>query len=630
MGAHRYPGLVAGTMLATAALFTTLLVGVAPPSSAQEQVTVPTTPGETVTVTWEGTVLPGANPSSECGQPTDVGSDTHEVELVVPDGAYGQVTVLATATVSYDGPNDLIVTIILPDGSRVSGDSGFVDADESTSVSNPEAGAYQVVACMFAGATPQDYTGTLTLEAGELPAPAPEACAPPGKPLEFAEPSYVDMNRAGGEPSVQTHPDGTLLYAAHAGTTHFFAPEVADEDSTAFAENYRGQVYAWVSDDGGENWQFVDRTLPPDGVAGSGFSDPDFAIDAAGNVYLSEINLVNVAASKSTDSGHSYQLQNLFAQTLTDRQWTTAGPENVLFIVGNASAGGTFPTDPVGNNGHTIYRSTDGGQTFSEGVADPGGLGDIKFDDGSGALYEAHLSGGALRMAAFRDALASDVSTALTPELNTIAEGVDMLSHWPAIDVDAEGNVYITWDEGGDGARAAGIWYSYSADGGRTWATPVRVDEDDRTDIWPWIAVGDPGRVAVSWFGNDTELPGHDAEQAGPDDPWNVYAAQTLTGLGCRESESAGFRVTQATPEPFHVGTVCQGGTICQAQLVDRRLGDYFTIDVDIDGAMVSAYSDTRQGGAVALPAFLEQTGGPSFHRGRPIGVPPNGPPGDR
>jgi hypothetical protein len=141
------------------------------------------------------------------------------------------------------------------------------------------------------------------------------------------------------------------------------------------------------------------------------------------------------------------------------------------------------------------------------------------------------------------------------------------------------------------------------------------VDPDDRTDIWPWIAVGDPGRVAIAWFGNDNQLPEHDAQQAGADDAWHVYVAQTLTGLGCKKSDLAGFSVARATPEPFHVGTVCQGGTICQAQLIDRRLGDYFTIDIDTTGAVVAAYSDTRQGGSVALPAFFRQTGGASFLR---------------
>jgi hypothetical protein len=54
--------------------------------------------------------------------------------------------------------------------------------------------------------------------------------------------------------------------------------------------------------------------------------------------------------------------------------------------------------------------------------------------------------------------------------------------------------------------------------------------------------------------------------------------------------------------------------------LIDRRLGDYFTIDIDTTGAVVAAYSDTRQGGAVSLPAFLRQTGGSSFTKGAPIG----------
>jgi len=598
-----------------------VLTASVPVASAQHQVAVPTAPGESVTVSWDGTVLPGANTSSECGQITDLGADSHVVSLSVADGLYDTVSVTATATITYTGANDLIVTIVAADGRTASGDSGFIDTDESASLSNPPAGDLTIIACMFAGATPQPYTGTLTLTAAAGPPPATATCNAPGKPLQFSTPSYVDMHRAGGEPSVQSLADGTLLYAAHAGTTHFYTPDGADEDSAAFGENYKGQVHAWVSDDGGGSWQFVDRTLPPDGIAGSGFSDPDFAVDAAGNVYLSEINLVNVAMSKSTDNGHSYELQNFFAMTITDRQWSTAGPEDTLFLVGNADEGGTFPTDPVGNSGHIILRSTDGGRTFSEAVQDDGGLGDLKFDDGSATAYEPHFAGGALQVAAFRNALDPDVQTALTAEINDVATGVDLASHWPAIDVDAEGNVYIVWDEAGNGDRPAGVWYSHSTDGARTWAAPTRVDPDDRTDMWPWIAVGAPGRVAIAWFGNDNQLPEHDPEQAGDDDPWNVYVAQTLTGLGCDTSTSAGFRTTKATPEPFHTGTVCTGGTICQAELIDRRLGDYFVIDIDTTGALVAAYSDTRQGGAVALPAFLKQTAGPSFNRGRPIGV---------
>jgi len=89
-------------------------------SAAQDQLTVPTTVGQTVTVSWQGTVLPGANASSECGQATDLGADSHAIDIAVPPGTYDQVTVEGTATVSYDGPNDLIVMVVLPDGSAVS------------------------------------------------------------------------------------------------------------------------------------------------------------------------------------------------------------------------------------------------------------------------------------------------------------------------------------------------------------------------------------------------------------------------------------------------------------------------------------------------------------------------------
>jgi hypothetical protein len=598
-------------VLSLAGLVTAALVA---PSQAADQVSVPTTVGQTVTSSWQGTVLPGASPSGSCSDST---GDVHEVDLVVPAGTYDSVLVSSTVNITYDGTSDLKLTLVQPDGTSKTADNGSFDEDETLSLSNPAAGHYKFLTCMFAGPTAQPYSGTFTLTAKAIPPPAPRSCAAPKTPLTFSTPSYVDTARAGGEPSVFALPQGRLLYAAHAGTTHFYTPAAADENSAAFAQNYRGQVYAWYSDDRGNTWKYVDRSLPPDNAAGSGFSDPDFAIDTAGNVYLSEINLVNVAVSKSTDSGSSYRLQNFFGMTLTDRQWKAAGPPNVLFMVGNPSGGGTFPTDPAGHNGHTIYRSTDGGQTFSNGVSDPGGAGDIVFDQRFKTLYEGHLSDGKIQVAAFSNSLAPDSKVALTPQLYTVAEGVDELSHWPALDVDSLGNVYIVWDEGGNGDRPAGVYYSFSKDRGNTWAPPTRVDKPvngtDGTDIWPWIAAGSPGRVAVAWFGNDHALPGQDAEQAGDNDPWNVYVAQTTTGLGCRKSAPAGFRVTKATPEPFHVGTVCMGGTVCQAELVDRRLGDYFTIDVDNNGRLVAAYSDTRQGGSVALPAFFRQSGGPSF-----------------
>jgi len=442
-----------------------------------------------------------------------------------------------------------------------------------------------------------------------VPSDAAAACPSPSKPLTFEKQKYIDTTRAGGEPTVEQHPDGTLMYGSHAGTTHFYTPAAADPTTSAFIENYRGQTYYYFSKDNGKTWTFQDRTLPPNNTPMSGFSDPEYAIDSAGQVYVSEINLLNVAVSKAPGSDKPFTLQNFFAQTVSDRQWMEADKKDVLYLVGNELGGGTFPTDPVGNFGHYLHRSTDGGKTFSAGIEDGDGLGDIQIDRRNGTLYEAYYGGGELSMTAYRKARAGDLTVR---ETNKVASGVSMLSHWPSFDLDSKGDLYMTWDESGQGDRAAGVWYSYSTDDGKTWATPTRVDTNDNTDIWPWLAVGDDGKVAVAWLGANEKLPNHDAETPG-DQEWRVVMAQTLNGKGCTGSSTPGFRVTTATPRPVHTSTICQGGTICQAQRVDRRLGDFFTIEIDTLGHVWAGYSDTAQGGATALPGFVRQKGGIPF-----------------
>ena len=459
---------------------------------------------------------------------------------------------------------------------------------------------------------------------------AAKACPAPAKPLSFDEQTYIDMNRAGGEPTVEQHPDGTLLYGSHAGTTHFYTPGAADPTTTAFVENYTGQTYYYFSKDHGKTWTYQDRTLPPNNSPMSGFSDPEYAIDETGQVFISEINLVNVAVSSAPGSDKPFTLQNFFGQTISDRQWMEADKKDVLYLVGNELGGGTFPNDPVGNVGHYLHRSTDGGKTFSPGIEDGDGLGDIQIDRRNGTLYEAYYGGGVLSMTAYREARKGNLET---KENHTVASGVSMLSHWPSFDIDSSGNLYMTWDESGQGDRDAGVYFSYSTDSGKSWATPTRVDTNGNTDIWPWLAVGDDGKVAVAWLGADQELPNHDAETKG-DQEWRIYIAQTLNGLGCKGADAPGFKVTEATPRAVHKSTICQGGTACQAQLIDRRLGDFFTIEIDNSGHVWAGYSDTAEGGATALPGFVHQRGGTPFiaqpaQGGKGEGDPPAGSDGD-
>lgn len=463
------------------------------------------------------------------------------------------------------------------------------------------------------------------LSAGLLVVPvvgasSPAAAAPKGKAkacatgpaLTFSPPTYVDTTRAGGEPLVQTHPSGRLLYSSHAGTTHFYTPEAAAAGTAAFAQNYQGQTYIWTSDDNGATWQFVSRdgltAGVGSGVPNSGFSDPEFAIDSEGNVYFSEINLANIAVSRSTDKGSNWTLQNLGGAILTDRQWMEADRPGELYFVANAFGGGTgVPPSP--GTGHYIAKSTDGGATFTTNVANPGGLGDLRVDKRNGTVYEAHFAGGNLSVAAFRNARKGDLTK--TDDV-VVAEGVRLISSFAALDLDPKGNVYVTWDDFGSDERDPGIYYAYSTNGGKSFSAAHRVDDGKGTAIWPWIAVGDEGRVAIAWLQADEVLDGNDAQTPG-DHGWRVYGAATTSGRGCAASKAPSFSRAIATPEPIHQGTICQSGTTCQATLTDRRIGDYISVEIDGTGRMYAAYADTRVDGAVSLPGFVRQAGGPAL-----------------
>jgi hypothetical protein len=595
---------------------------------ASHEVAVPANGGQEVEVTWTGLIAPGADDDSDCsGSAT---ADPHTIELTVPAGAYEAVRATMTATITATGPNapatDVIVTVVNPDGQPQSSDAGFIGTPESTTLTNPQAGTYEVLACAFAGATPQPYEGTLAITTEAITADNADLlatgtpCAAPGQGMKF-EMAYVDESRAGGEPIVTRHPDGQLLWGSHAGTTHFYSPEAPSEGTTAFVENYEGQTYYYVSDDK-TSWEFVPRTpvsaaAPVLGIPATGFSDPEFAIDQAGTVYISEINLANVAVSKSVDGGHTYELVNVFAFTQTDRQWMAADREGELYMTGNGFGGGPFPGEPAGNLGHFIAKSIDGGMTWGgASTTNAGGIGDIQIDWDRGYLYELSEAGGTLSMARFPNI--RDETTDFTVELFPIVEGIGLSGVQrlidPTFDMDTEGNLYATWTDNGSGLRPEGIYYAYSTDQGETWSLPVRVDADAKDDVWPWLAVGEKGQVIITWLQSQKEtddiLPG---EAGGDDAEWQVMTAHTGHGLGCGDSENVAFTITQASAEPVHVGTICQGGTLCQAELVDRRLGDYFSIEVAGDGTAHVAVSDTRKGGAVALPLHIRQTGGPTL-----------------
>src|SRR4051794_20008174 len=131
-----------------------------PPS---DSLVVPGTPGQSVQVTWHGTIPPGTNPTSDCNGGTSP-TDDHDTTIQVPIGLYQFVTADFTFAITWTPASpdpqtsDEILTVTDPNGVEI-GTSDGSDTTEQVGGTNLAAGTYKVSACGFANALPQDYTG---------------------------------------------------------------------------------------------------------------------------------------------------------------------------------------------------------------------------------------------------------------------------------------------------------------------------------------------------------------------------------------------------------------------------------------------------------------------------------------
>src|SRR5256886_5436285 len=145
---------------------------------ATDSITVPSTIGQTVTVTWTGTIPPGSNPASSCVTVADTPlSDQHVSTVIVPAGVYSTLAAKFTFKITWTpvvniNSSDEILTVIAPDSSIVGSSDGGI-TNETVAATNLAAGAHQNVACGFANAQPQPCTGPLTHRTVEPAGAAP-------------------------------------------------------------------------------------------------------------------------------------------------------------------------------------------------------------------------------------------------------------------------------------------------------------------------------------------------------------------------------------------------------------------------------------------------------------------------
>ncbi|HVM45004.1 MAG TPA: sialidase family protein, partial [Candidatus Thermoplasmatota archaeon] len=367
-------------------------------------------------------------------------------------------------------------------------------------------------------------------------------------------------------------PAGTILVSAHPGWTHTRYPP-----SPNLLVPASGQSYLWRSTDGGETWTHVGLPMAPMGLGprgvGQGVSDPDFAVDSNGRIYLTDLEALAAASvSWSDDDGQTWIMGNNLASTYgpIDRQWLATHGTDV-YLTGN------YFLD------QRMLKSTDGGLTWlqvgsancngdfvarDDGVLIVGCQTGIDVSENGGARFEK------------RDVPGADSWA------RSMAE--------PA--VDAAGNVYIPY------TNEDGVFVAGTPDLGKTWWEPIQLASSG-TNVWPWVVAGDAGRVAVVWYHTDDDA---GPRAAGGD--WFVDGA-IIVGADTPTPEVHPTRIAG----PIYQGTMCQRGTTCQldtSKSGDRRLGDFFEATADAEGYLHVVYSVALED-SISHPGYSKQIGGP-------------------
>jgi hypothetical protein len=352
------------------------------------------------------------------------------------------------------------------------------------------------------------------------------------------------------------------------------------------------------SNDGGET--FTDLGMVPPFVSSPAQfnnGDPALVADRAGNFYTAHLGSVAtptvrptgfgnaIGIHKSTDGGQTWgpavypTTPGVKVGSTQDKEFlavdTSGGAFNGNVYVSWTSFGGTTP--PGGSPNPPIFfsRSTDGGGTFSvpiqispfahsnqgsEPAVGPNGEVYVAWFRISGPSPGPGLPplGRAIMVAKSTNGGATfGLPVEVTPvvtigfgntSVNARLRGNFRTNSFPRIDVNPlNGEVYIVYNANPAGPDGADIFFTRSTNGGTTWSTPIRVNDDHsgNDQYFPDIAVNAQGVIEVIWY--DQRL-----------DPQNlridVYKARSYNGgasFGPNQRLTQGSAVPAVGFDPF-------------------------------------------------------------------------------
>jgi hypothetical protein len=481
-------------------------------------------------------------------------------------------------------------------------------------------------------------------------------------PPKFGPEVIVDNQRVTGEPSISIDSQDRI----YVSTPYGFATTAS---------------FVWRSIDHGMSFHLVPGNLPPTGkplVTCVGGGDSGLALDSLDNLYFVDLQgLTDVSNSVSSNQGTSWSTTcNAANDSGVDRPWIAA--------YGNPQSGGALyqtvdqveecigacdaDLGEVGSNIVEITRSQDG-VTFLPLPAqqiEPDGIVSGIVTDANGGVYISHtglvesgslLSGSdangnsnAVLVVRFPNGYNQTVPTPLngqtlcqasptlcTTEIvysgpldNSGNSTINVGQDFAPIAIDRDGNLYVVWAQApvdsstGDISGSSQIYMSVSTNHGATWGAPIQITAATptlQTNLFPAVAVGDPGRVDVVWYGTPTlgSCPAQPCGSSAITGHWSVMLAQSLNAIKKGQpNPNPTLTTTTVSRVSNHYGAICTFGISCTTG-GDRGLLDFISVTAGLEGEANVVWADAVNqnmvgGTSSALIGFSRQYAGESLY----------------
>ena len=298
-----------------------------------------------------------------------------------------------------------------------------------------------------------------------------------------------------------------------------------------YPQSYSFYTGVFESFDGGATWS----EEQPTGVENySMTSDPVTTFDNVGNAFFTLLTRgpTGLDMLKKAVGANGWTQTIVDQTTYTDKQWIMGDQDwqNISPYAGNLYMSWTSFGGPV--TGIVFSRSTDGNLTWSPPIALSSGdvQGSVPGVAPDGTVYVVfgrsifYGGPGTMEIVKSTNGGTSFDAPIVAANITAIPYNLpDPFNHWtnfrspaslPGFAVSpTNGYLYIVWSDYRNGD--ADIYLARSVDGGSSWETPVRLNDDPISNgidqFQPQVTVAQNGRVSVMWF--DRRMPC-------PDLPW--------------------------------------------------------------------------------------------------------------